>query len=164
MVARKRRTSSPVIITQKMTAPPQTKWRAWAERVVLAGAVFTAAGIFWNYARPVAETGAPPWPSRSEVQQVAKTLDDRDKADDKLHQDQIDQLRQLADQQQRLADQQRSSAAEALTNRIRNLQSAIDVAKAMAEKDQSLSNQKVLEALQSQMTDLQRQIMETTGK
>lgn len=133
--------------------------------IVLAGSSTIAflTAVF-TYSRPVLDSGPMPFPSRMEVDSVRTDLATRDKADDNLHQAQLDQTKQLADQLQHIADEQRRTAQERLTNQIRNLQSSLDVAKAIYDKDPSLANKGVLDALEAQMNDLQKQLMATTPK
>lgn len=114
-------------------------WTAIATAVIITVTIVTA---ILSYSGRVLDSGPMPFPSRLEVDGVSKSLKELDDKDDKIHQSQLDQLKQLADQQQRLSAEQRIESRDRLAARLSSLQSAIDTAKAIYDKDGSVANER----------------------
>lgn len=128
--------------------------------VVAAGsATFLAMVVaFIRYGGGLLDSGPLPVPSRSEVIAVAMALKEAKDSQNLTNQNLTTQLENQGALTRGLLDDRKREAADQLARQLSNQQSALDVAKTIYDKDPSLANQKVVEALAMRLMELQRQI------
>lgn len=133
-------------------------WMEYIKTVSIIGAGLLGLGTIWNYAKPIAESGPLPVPSRAEVQAVAaqevqahmKFLDQQDQISNRLD--------ELGIAQRRFGIWQQSQVAASQAGSLRNLQAGVEVAKARYAQSKSIDDERVLETLQMQLDALQEQV------
>ena len=81
-----------------------------------------------------------------------------------IHQKLIDELKAQSDFQLRVAAQLRQQAADTLTQRLKNTQNALEIAKANFTKEASSSNKSIVEVLEMQLDQITRQVKEAASK
>lgn len=101
----------------------------------------------------LARSDAPPLAGIARVDGVVVNVDqDRMKF--------LQRIEALGEAQKQFGEWQSAQIADTLANRLRNLQSSIDVAKARYEQSRATEDLRILETLQMQLDSLQRQIRE----
>lgn len=149
----------------KRKAKQSWNWRSLLGVPALVGGAIVGTGIVVGFVMPLViglwNSGPLPVPSRAEVTVVDSKVNTLHLADDQVHMQLTDQLKQQATSLAVFAAQQKSDNLIRLTNQVRNLQKIIESAGADYMKNPTPDNQRVLDTLQAQMTELQRQIMES---
>ena len=148
------------------TLPPQYVMRGLILHygAVAAAAVAIVTLLSLIPTRAIVDSGPLPVPSRAEGEAVGLKLNTLEKDNEAVHAAGIKALETLQAQQEKVIEVLNQQAAETISNRLRNLQALIDGAKARYELTRDTTDQRTLEALQSQMSDLQDQARRGTVK
>lgn len=154
---RKRPTpAAPVQINAKVTditpSHNTAKLLATIKDYTVLGLAVGSFGTLWTFSTSILSSGPLPIPSRAEVQAVAKTVQEIHESEDKTH-------RELTSQLKGLSDLTQAQIADSRTSRLRSLRPLIEQAKINLAKEPSTANQDILDALQSQWTAIQDEIM-----
>lgn len=161
---RKRAQPVQVNATVKEALPRHIDWFDRASKLTVLAVAIGSLGTFWVFGQGIFASGPLPVPSRAEVLAVDKKVEVFVENQQVVNQTLTSQLSEQHTATQVLIAQSKQELAASRTRQLRNLQLSLEAAKATLSKDQSTSNQTVVDTLSAQMEGLQAEIMKEAAK